>query len=1374
MSGKVTALGMDVITEKSGHTIAPIAPSVCTTPAAPAPLPVPYPPVGSSCEGIAGAPSRTKIGGAKAGTVGSALKACHGNEPGTLKDVASLNTGGRVGIIVGAPTVWIERGMAGFTGSPTLANLPPGGGGRTAPGPQAGPATAAGTAVLGGGGNSGDADGGANGGKDGAGGGGSGAGKNGNGGEKHGADGQDGQCAGGHPVDVVTGRAYTLPAVDLELPGPLPLVFARVYSSAAVERDVGLGHGWAHTFGWEIEVQRRALVVWSDEGIAVDFPALAIGTEAIGPRGWLLRREAEGFVLDTGDGLRRTFAAADEHGQRFRLTAILDRNENRIALTYDGARLAQVIDSAGRTVRVLSTGAGRILSLSAYNAAGRGRWIVFASYAYDNAGNLVRATDAEGYAASYAYDAEHRLTLDVDRSGLAFHFVYDHAGRCVETWGEYPGQADPSLADDVPAVLADRHTRAKGIHHCRFDYHDDGYTELADSTQVRRYFGNRHGLVDKRVEGGAVESATYDDHGHVLARMDGMGAVTTYARDARGRVLREVDPLERVTIWVRDANGLVVRAVDAAGGVTEIQRDARGNEIQHADPTGATTTTTYDPRGLVTSITSPAGSVTRIAYDAHGNPIEQVEPNGARRRWTYDALGRRTSEVDPLGAETRFVWTDRGDLAGVFDAARGVTRYTYDGERRLCEVHGPGQRTLGLAWGGYNKLVSKTNGAGDTVRLQYNREGELALVVNENGESHKILRNVGGLVVAEETFDGRRVTYRYDQAGRVDRSTSAGEITEYAYDAAGALTARTLPDETIETFAYDARGELVSAAWPSGEVCFERDAAGRIVREVQTFGGEEHTVTSLYDGSGERVRRFTSRGHIEQIERDATGARTRTILDEQHDVHHTRDLLGRELSRALPQGGRIEHAYDPLGRVLRRWATAPGSLRPVRPDDPTWTAGAVPAQPDRITVEKEHRYDDARELSDTLDRRRGWLQYAYDPAGRVLSALHEATGDREVFHYDAAGNHEADGEAREYGPGGKLVRRGETSYSWDEAGRLREKRAGSDVWRYAWDAAGRLAAVDLPSGQRAEYAYDPLGRRMETRIYDAPPPAGRAHLTARTRFVWDGDTIAHAIRTPTAVEGDPVVEERTYCFEDGGFVPWAHRETGPDGYGGRRSVWAFYVNDPIGTPEELVDGAGAVLAELDRQVWGRTEAGDGARASTSLRFQGQQEDAESGLFYNGFRYYDPDAALYLSPDPIGLAGGLRPFGYVLNPTGWIDPLGLVPTPLNKGGFLVYGHFAPGETVPRYVGITDDLRRRERDHIKKGRVCPGITMKPLEGEENLTYAQARGREQAYIEHYGTKGPFPGNINNSVNTARTDTRGRAFTREYRKKLKQLDGE
>jgi RHS repeat-associated protein len=115
-----------------------------------------------------------------------------------------------------------------------------------------------------------------------------------------------------------------------------------------------------------------------------------------------------------------------------------------------------------------------------------------------------------------------------------------------------------------------------------------------------------------------------------------------------------------------------------------------------------------------------------------------------------------------------------------------------------------------------------------------------------------------------------------------------------------------------------------------------------------------------------------------------------------------------------------------------------------------------------------------------------------------------------------------------------------------------------------------------------------------------------------------------------------------------------------------RSERSFFVNDPIGTPDELVGADGKLLGELDRKAWGRIEAVDVARAATPVGFQGQHEDFETGLFYNRHRYYDPDAGLYLSPDPIGLEGGLRPFGYVVNPTGWVDPLGLTGGPYDIG------------------------------------------------------------------------------------------------------------
>ena len=66
-----------------------------------------------------------------------------------------------------------------------------------------------------------------------------------------------------------------------------------------------------------------------------------------------------------------------------------------------------------------------------------------------------------------------------------------------------------------------------------------------------------------------------------------------------------------------------------------------------------------------------------------------------------------------------------------------------------------------------------------------------------------------------------------------------------------------------------------------------------------------------------------------------------------------------------------------------------------------------------------------------------------------------------------------------------------------------------------------------------------------------------------------------------------------------------------------------------------------------------------------LRYQGQYFDAKTGLHYNRFRYYDPDAGRFISQDPIGLAGGINLYQYAPNPLVWVDPLGLTNTTVGR-------------------------------------------------------------------------------------------------------------
>ncbi|RKH99594.1 RHS repeat-associated core domain-containing protein [Corallococcus sp. AB038B] len=72
--------------------------------------------------------------------------------------------------------------------------------------------------------------------------------------------------------------------------------------------------------------------------------------------------------------------------------------------------------------------------------------------------------------------------------------------------------------------------------------------------------------------------------------------------------------------------------------------------------------------------------------------------------------------------------------------------------------------------------------------------------------------------------------------------------------------------------------------------------------------------------------------------------------------------------------------------------------------------------------------------------------------------------------------------------------------------------------------------------------------------------------------------------------------------------------------------------------------------------WGEAPEQDSAFAA---RFPGQWYNAESGLHYNLFRYYDPDLGRYISPDPLDILAGFNDYRYVPDPYGMSDPLGRV-------------------------------------------------------------------------------------------------------------------
>jgi len=104
----------------------------------------------------------------------------------------------------------------------------------------------------------------------------------------------------------------------------------------------------------------------------------------------------------------------------------------------------------------------------------------------------------------------------------------------------------------------------------------------------------------------------------------------------------------------------------------------------------------------------------------------------------------------------------------------------------------------------------------------------------------------------------------------------------------------------------------------------------------------------------------------------------------------------------------------------------------------------------------------------------------------------------------------------------------------------------------------------------------------------------------------------------------------------------------------------YFHNDHLGTPQVLTDASGSIAWKAVYTPFGEAVVSI-ATVENPFRFPGQYYDQETGLHYNYFRYYNPQTGRYITPDPIGLEGGINLFAYVQgNPITLTDRLGLDP------------------------------------------------------------------------------------------------------------------
>ncbi|MGR3001184.1 RHS repeat-associated core domain-containing protein [Vibrio vulnificus] len=426
---------------------------------------------------------------------------------------------------------------------------------------------------------------------------------------------------------------------------------------------------------------------------------------------------------------------------------------------------------------------------------------------------------------------------------------------------------------------------------------------------------------------------------------------------------------------------------------------------------------------------------------------------------------------------------------------------------------------------------------------------------------------------------------------------------------------------------------------------------------------------------------------------------------------------GHEQTRTTEQGFSLHHQWSETGLLLEQQLGRNGdSLR-------------------------QYQYDALDRLVGINDAKRGQSRFSLNANGQVQAVRQQKTWESQqrfvhLFGYDSELNLNQQGFATEYGDSdsnvvsldearvkrqsrkydkaGRVLDTGRFRYHYDRCGRVVEKTEYKDGFRpkttrFVWNGDDRLTHIELPDGGRYRYRYDPLGRRV----------AKECLSTQRiTEYLWDGANIVqHSQKT---ADGS-VIQEIEYLYEPESFRPLAQVTHKAD----QASQLHYIVTDHAGTPQELCSENGDVVWQGEQALWGHYQQRNalpnhGFRENAhndelycDLRYQGQIEDRESGLYYNVNRYYDADSGQYLSPDPIGFAGGLRPQAYVHNPYDFVDPLGLNSGKLNRkmggptGDRLSAHHVIPVDVWNKNSSFLDAIGiGGRRDSVENGIFIPG--------------------------------------------------------------------
>jgi RHS repeat-associated protein len=789
----------------------------------------------------------------------------------------------------------------------------------------------------------------------------------------------------------------------------------------------------------------------------------------------------------------------------------------------------------------------------------------------------------------------------------------------------------------------------------------------------------RGNLIASRNADGHGYAFTYDAENRVLERRGRKGFKFRSTYDEQGRCVRLTgdDGIHDVRLTYK-VPGRVTQVQRADGGIWTYNFDARGGLTKIRDPLGGVQQFLRDPSGLVIAEVDPKLNLTRLVYDATGAPAAKVPPIGSSVRLPEDP-----NAPDPLAhrvaanpAEYEYGrWLDlkamtlpeacvAQGLPLPFEAKRCVSTRP-EGVNPKANGDGFRVRPLGAKWwpepehgrifNDLGKLVAQRDDWGRLRQWTYDASGNLAQYTDFDGG--KWSYEYGSWHFLRELTNpaGAKVKYSYTAEGKVANFTdAAGTRSEYCYDLKDELIEVRRHGKTRDHYTRDAAGNLIAKHASDGRLLLQFEIGPGNIRVKRTLAsGDEHQFE--YDKSGRHLRSATKKDAIEFAydrrgnrtveKRNGRGvkhrfqslhARATTLIFDRFKVHYKlradgtlliTDPAGKMqrvtfrahgvIERRFSNGSSEFSQYDGQGRCLFKYAQ-----RKIASD---WS--------------RRYRWSGEGELQRVEDNLYGEIRHEYNAAHRLRRRV--VAGQVEAYEMDASDNLLRQPGLREVTllEGNRLQSVNGLGVAYNDRNHVEVHQTLDGPVRYAYDSRDQLVRVETPRGVW-EADYDALGRRTRKSW------SGRT-----TEFYWFADQLIAEV----AADG----KLRLYIYADSlaltplFFLDYDSVEAPPESC--RRY---FVFADQIGTPCLIEDEDGTEVWRARIQPFGTAQVETGKQFEFNLRFPGHYHDAELGLNYNRFRYYDPLAGRYLQSDPWGIAGGYNLYAYRSNPLLQVDVRGL--------------------------------------------------------------------------------------------------------------------